>query len=356
MAMASSSFPSFTDLGDSVGAIDLNTLGIASSFGELYLALSSIDNDTLLGGTEISGPFPGGRFTAVGGFFNRSGAIRTMDLFWTDATLHADVAVDVKRNGEYFGFVTGLSYETPQLSFELRCRATAGGHDASLSSLAIDVGERSYLLKGKMSVNLNTGHLGGTISSIEIDDGLAHATITKLKLSVLRFIEQAPAKALPYLLSGNDQLTASADSVELKGFNGKDRITGSAGNDTLSGGSGADKLTGGRGADHFVIDVAPNGGKNADLITDFSASEGDRIVFDAPFFTEQNFVAVFRLKDKHDIHGGAFNSASYRGVVYEAATGRLFYDAHSDGAGEKIATLIGKPELSAEDIVIASAG
>ncbi|GGE83245.1 calcium-binding protein [Niveispirillum cyanobacteriorum] len=47
-------------------------------------------------------------------------------------------------------------------------------------------------------------------------------------------------------------------------------IAGSSGNDTLDGGIGADTLTGGAGADLFIVG-------NSDMVSDFSAGDGDRI-------------------------------------------------------------------------------
>ena len=68
-------------------------------------------------------------------------------------------------------------------------------------------------------------------------------------------------------LSGND----GADS--LAGGVGADRLTGGAGNDTLDGGGGNDTLTGGAGADLFMFGT----GNGTDRITDFQASDGDRV-------------------------------------------------------------------------------
>lgn len=59
--------------------------------------------------------------------------------------------------------------------------------------------------------------------------------------------------------------TASADVVE--GGRGSDRLDGSAGNDVL---------TGGDGADVFVL----RAGGGDDVVTDFNAAQGDRVMFD----------------------------------------------------------------------------
>lgn len=65
---------------------------------------------------------------------------------------------------------------------------------------------------------------------------------------------------------------------ELRGEAGNDSLNGGAGNDLLDGGSGRDLLTGGTGADRFRFSTTGGFGMaQADHITDFSRSEGDRI-------------------------------------------------------------------------------
>lgn len=70
-----------------------------------------------------------------------------------------------------------------------------------------------------------------------------------------------------------DTLTGFGFAERINGLGGDDTINGGAGDDTITGGIGNDTLTGGTGADRFVF--AGSAGK--DVITDFSAAEGDRI-------------------------------------------------------------------------------
>ncbi|WP_272911508.1 calcium-binding protein [Loktanella sp. M215] len=62
---------------------------------------------------------------------------------------------------------------------------------------------------------------------------------------------------------------------ELYGARGNDIIFGGAGADYLSGNWGSDVLTGGAGADIFAFD----GDFDDDIVTDFSAADGDTLVF-----------------------------------------------------------------------------
>jgi Ca2+-binding RTX toxin-like protein len=78
--------------------------------------------------------------------------------------------------------------------------------------------------------------------------------------------------ALDNVINGNSAAN------ELRGEAGNDSLDGKAGNDLLDGGAGRDLLTGGSGADRFRFATAgPFGTAQADRITDFSRSEGDRI-------------------------------------------------------------------------------
>ncbi|WPP00031.1 retention module-containing protein [Pseudomonas sp. HR96] len=73
---------------------------------------------------------------------------------------------------------------------------------------------------------------------------------------------------------GNDILKGGAGNDILFGQGGNDTLDGGSGNDILIGGSGNNTLTGGSGADTFVF---AKGNTGSNEITDFKASEGDRL-------------------------------------------------------------------------------
>ncbi len=74
------------------------------------------------------------------------------------------------------------------------------------------------------------------------------------------------------------QLTGNALDNRLVGGGGNDVLRGGDGDDTLAGGDGSDTLSGGAGADRFVWTPAAGGDAQHDVITDFNAGQGDRIV------------------------------------------------------------------------------
>ena len=75
---------------------------------------------------------------------------------------------------------------------------------------------------------------------------------------------------------GDDTLDGGAGADLLRGGQGNDVLTGGDGNDWLSGDLGSDTMTGGAGADVFHSFT----GSGLDLVTDFHASEGDRVQLD----------------------------------------------------------------------------
>jgi len=98
------------------------------------------------------------------------------------------------------------------------------------------------------------------------------------------------------LVSGtgyNDSLQGSdVASVTLAGHDGRDLLTGGATDERLDGGAGGDTLKAGAGADAFVYNnvldsVKSNSGstQGRDLISDFSAAEGDTIDLSALGFS-----------------------------------------------------------------------
>lgn len=83
---------------------------------------------------------------------------------------------------------------------------------------------------------------------------------------------------------GNDTLDGGVGNDVLRGGQGNDLLMGGDGNDVLIGDAGADTLTGGAGADAFIVGL-DKGGKvigGPDVITDFNASEGDRVGITSP--------------------------------------------------------------------------
>ena len=122
----------------------------------------------------------------------------------------------------------------------------------------------------------------------------------------------------------NDTLVGGADNDILFGENGLDSLNGGLGNDLVSGGGGSDTLTGGAGADTFRFDAPISG---IDTITDFVAAD-DTISLNRAIFTNIGAAGALNAAAFHVGAGAA--DASDR-IIYNQATGRIYYDA--DGLG-----------------------
>jgi Ca2+-binding RTX toxin-like protein len=121
-------------------------------------------------------------------------------------------------------------------------------------------------------------------------------------------------------------------------------VFGQAGNDQIHGGAGNDTLTGGNNNDQFFFDTALDATLNVDNILDFNANSADKVVLDNDIFTAfgattgtlaaANFAA--------NVGGNALDSNDF--ILYDTATGNLYYDADGNGSGTKI--LFGHLDLS----------
>jgi Ca2+-binding RTX toxin-like protein len=98
------------------------------------------------------------------------------------------------------------------------------------------------------------------------------------------------------------------------------------------GGAGSDSITGGSGADSFFFDTALSATTNVDRIADFSVVD-DTIVLENAVFTALTVTGV--------LAPGAFRSGMSAGdtddrIIYNPATGALFYDADGTGTAGQI--------------------
>ncbi|WP_285892591.1 calcium-binding protein [Microvirga terrae] len=143
------------------------------------------------------------------------------------------------------------------------------------------------------------------------------------------------------------QLYGEGGNDTLYGRGGGDYLFGGSGNDWLDGGFGSDVLNGGEGLDSFAFTSALGAG-NVDTIQDFAA--GDTIALSSAVFAQAGSYnlagTAFRL-------GTAATTTAHR-IVYDQATGDLFYDADGVGgaAQVKVAVLANHAQLSAANFLI----
>ncbi|RDI61875.1 calcium-binding protein [Microvirga subterranea] len=151
-------------------------------------------------------------------------------------------------------------------------------------------------------------------------------------------------------LTGNEidqSLTGNAGQNLLFGLDGRDVLNGGPGNDRLHGGALADTMTGGSGRDIFAFDAAVKSKSDADRILDFKSAD-DTFWFDNAVFTKIG--PNGRLK-ADAFHLGKHAADRQDRVIYDKATGSLYYDPDGTGSAAqvKIAVLTNKAKVALSD-------
>jgi Ca2+-binding RTX toxin-like protein len=143
------------------------------------------------------------------------------------------------------------------------------------------------------------------------------------------------------------QNRGGTDALVLTGNEVSQIVAGNDGANTIDGRGGADTLVGGGGADVFAFTTAAASG-SGDTILDFQA-EIDKIGLATDVFAA---VTAGGIQSGEFVLGTVAQDADDR-LVYDQATGRLFYDADGNGSGAAVllAQLAVGTLLAANDFV-----
>jgi len=141
--------------------------------------------------------------------------------------------------------------------------------------------------------------------------------------------------------------TGNGQANSLYGNGAVNVLSAGAGDDKLYGGAGKDTLTGGAGLDRFIFDAAL-GTSNVDKITDFTAAD-DALYLDRSIFSA---IGSGALAASAFVAGTAAGDANDR-ILYDSATGNVWYDADGSGAGAAVmfANLGAGTLLTAADVI-----
>ena len=128
---------------------------------------------------------------------------------------------------------------------------------------------------------------------------------------------------------GAINLTGNNRAQTIVGNNGFNVLQGGSDNDYLQGRAGHDTLTGGTGDDRFLFNTTLNAGTNVDTITDMTASD-DTIRLDDAFFAG---IGALGVLNADAFHTGAAAADAEDRIVYNGATGQMFFDSNGNAAG-----------------------
>ena len=157
-----------------------------------------------------------------------------------------------------------------------------------------------------------------------------------------------PAAITVHGNAGDDTIYGGKGKDTLYGDDGGDIMDGGAGKDFLDGGPGVNFLTGGSGKDVFAFSAALIGG-NYSQIEDFKPGD-DRIQLARDTFEGiggKGTLAAGKFFLAGDYDGTA------KAVIYDGATGNLYYSKDGGGLGQNFGRIGNGAELDNQDFLIA---
>lgn len=151
--------------------------------------------------------------------------------------------------------------------------------------------------------------------------------------------------------AGANTITGNSGANLINGGSGNDVIGAGAGDDRIYGSTGNDELSGGTGVDRFLFNTAL-GNDNVDDILDFYAPN-DSIYLSRAVFTR---IGPIGPLDPFVFREGSAAADGGDRIVYDQATGKIFYDADGSGAAAAIlfATVTPGTPLTHADFIIYS--
>jgi Ca2+-binding RTX toxin-like protein len=315
-------------------------------------------NDSLIGGTGNDSLVGGlGIDTMIGGTGN--------DVYVVDVA--GDVTTETSTLASEIDTVLSGVSRTLGLNLErltLTGTAALNGTGNTLANLitgntganTLNGGSGNDTLNGGAGVDTLVGGTGNDIYVVDVAGDLTTETSTLATEidSVLSGVTRTLGTNLERLtLTGTSAISGTGNTLAnvITGNSGANSLNGGSGNDTLNGGAGRDTLIGGTGLDSFLFNTAPSATTNFDVVSGFSAVD-DRFLMENAVYTGLGSVTGA-------LAAGAFRAGTAAGdssdrIIYNAATGRLLYDADGTGSGAAVlfATVATGTVLTAADFFI----
>ena len=216
---------------------------------------------------------------------------------------------------------------------------TGAGNDTLIGSAGNDTliggaGNDSYSFDTDLALGTDTlNEAGGGVDTLNFSDTTTRSVAVNLGLAASQVVNAGlsltlgSATTFENVIGGNLADTLTGNTLA-------NNLNGGGGNDTINGGGGNDTLTGGAGADRFRFATTLNATTNRDVISDFSIAQMDTIELENAVFTA--FTTTGTLAAPAFFIGAAATNANQR-ILYNSATGGLFYDEDGSGAIGSIA-------------------
>lgn len=299
--------------------------------GAGYDTLSSMEN---LRGSKYNDTLNGS--SGANSLFGGEGS----DTLWGGA---GDDLLDGGAGSDRASYSGAASAVTVDLSLSGSQNTLGAGVDTLVSIERLVGSSFNDTLKGSLEANTIDGGSGNDlIEGGDGDDsiigGSGTDTVTYASATAGVTVNLALATTQNTVGAGADtittveNLTGSAFDDTLKGSTAANTITGADGNDTIYGGAGNDILLGGAGADVFVFDTTLNASSNVDKLNDFAVGVDDiqlsQAIFSAVGSAGELAGSAFQV-------GTAANDAQDR-IIYDSATGKVYYDVDGNGAAAQI--------------------
>jgi len=328
---------SFT-LGNNVENLALTGAGATNANGNaLANILSGNGANNLLNGG-------GGADTMRGGLGNDTYIVDNVG----DQALETNAAGGTDIVQSSVSFTLGANVE----NLTLTGSAAINGTGNTLANV-INGNSASNVLDGGTGADTMRGGDGNDIYVVDdIGDTVSESSATGGTETVLSSVSFTLGNNLEKLLlaNGAGAINGGGNALAnvIAGNDAANALNGLAGNDDLYGRLGADNLSGGTGQDRFFFDT-PLGATNVDKILDFSTVDDSMILWN-PVFTG---LATGPLAAGAFRNGSAAVDADDR-ILYDSATGALYFDADGSGAGVAVqfATLSSGLALSASDFIV----
>jgi Ca2+-binding RTX toxin-like protein len=267
---------------------------------------------------------------------------------WIDGGAGADTMSGAGGDDVYFVDNAGdVVSEAPGAGYDTVFSSVSFAISSQIERLvAYDTASTTALsFTGNALANEITGNAGADVidggAGADLMTGLGGDDVYVVDNAGDQVVEQAGGgydrvfSGIDYTLGANVERLIAYDasatgSLHFVGNALANEISGNAGGNWIDGGAGADVLSGFGGSDAFEFSSALGNG-NIDTITDFAAGT-DRIYLDH---------AVFGALAWGVLAAGAFQTGAAASeaddrVVYDPATGALYYDADGSGAGAAV--------------------